>query len=86
MWHVSCSKAPLEKLRRCCLVELAGVGRLEPDWNWWEEGQKALHLRRRLLPEEEESIGPPIDVRATPEAHWRYRKVINYLPKGYPLQ
>lgn len=54
------------------LDELAGVG--DPTLGEWHEWTgKAYHVRRRLTPEEQQSVGPVVDVRRTEEGFGRAR-------------
>lgn len=60
-----------------------GVGD-EVSGQWEEYTGKAFHVRRRLSAEEQESIGPAIDIRGTPEAMSRInniRMVMPFLPR-----
>ena len=73
MWHVSTGPgetgADITVLRSAALVILEGVG--DPSLGEWEEeGEVALHLRRRLSAQAEET-GPVADIRRTPEAVMR---------------
>jgi hypothetical protein len=50
---------------------------------WFEVGQVAVHLRRRLSAEEQKRVGDVIDVRGTPEAERRLARVRQWLPADY---
>lgn len=47
---------------------------------WWERGELATHLRRRLSLSEAESVGPVVDVRGTSDAQRRMEAMWPYLP------
>lgn len=54
------------------LAELEGVG--DPTLGEWHEWTgKAYHIRRRLTPKEQDSIGLALDIRGTEEAFGRAR-------------
>ena len=82
MWH--CSAAPLshwpigrDTLRRYAYAALEGVG--DATLGEWEEWTGfAFYVRRRLSEAEQESVGPAIDVRGTPEAARRISRVAKY--------
>ena len=42
---------------------------------WREWSGKAFHIRRRLSQVEQESVGPVVDIRRTPEALMRARRL-----------
>jgi hypothetical protein len=50
---------------------------------WFEEGQIATHVRRRLTPTEAAATGPVVDVRHTPEGQRRFDAMRPYLPAGW---
>lgn len=69
-------------LRRMAREALDGVG--DPALGEWEEtGDRAFHLRRRLMSVEADSIGPVVDVRHTPEAQHRFHAMQRFLPAGW---
>lgn len=82
VWHVSvCNQLtmrPSADLLTIAREELAGVG--DPALGEWTEEGSAVHLRRRLTPEEAQAIGPVVDVRGTWEAHKRIERLRRYLP------
>ncbi|MGH9001493.1 MAG: hypothetical protein ACRDYV_00020 [Acidimicrobiia bacterium] len=86
MWHASVASSGLAlgaALRLRIAGEwLAGVG--DPELGQWhEEGENAVHLRRRLAAAEAARVGPVRDVRGTPEARYRARKLgrrLTYVP------
>lgn len=53
-------------------MALLGVG--DDNQQWWEITEKAVHLRRRLTPEEQALVGPVVDCRGTSEGMDRMRK------------
>ena len=55
-------------------MALEGVGD-EVSGQWEEYTGKAFHIRRRLTVEEQEPIGPAVDVRGTAEARNRINAV-----------
>ena len=61
------------------LTVLAGVGDAEAG-EWWEDGDIATHLRRRLSDAEAQQVGPVMDVRHTDEAQRRLKAIWSYLP------
>lgn len=70
-------------LRELALMALEGVGD-EVTGQWEEYTGKAFHVRRRLTIEEQNPIGPAVDVRGTREAFNRLnaiRIVMPYLPE-----
>jgi hypothetical protein len=85
VWHVSISwREPgvsLTALRARALAEeeLRGVGDSTLG-EWFEEGDLAWHLRRRLRAEEAAFVGPVLDVRKTWEATKRCNAIKRYLP------
>jgi hypothetical protein len=63
---------------------LEGVGD-EVAGQWHEYTGKAFHVRRRLTLEEQDLIGPAVDVRGTPEALSRINAIMivqPYLPEA----
>jgi hypothetical protein len=63
---------------------LEGVGD-EVAGQWEEYTGKAFHVRRRLTLEEQDLIGPAVDVRGTPEALSRINAIMivqPYLPEA----
>jgi len=83
VWHVSVSRALHPQLVAAAKEELAGVG-LSKGPQWWEQGPKALHLRRRLTDEEAKHTGGVLDIRNSPEQMLRYAAVIEFCPPGTP--
>jgi hypothetical protein len=62
------------------LSVLSGIG--DPDaGEWWEDGEIATHLRRRLTAAEAALIGPVVDVRGSAEAARRLQAMWRYLPE-----
>ena len=84
MWHVSISRGPVASRRLLALRVLQDCGDAAAG-EWWEQGEIATHLRRRLTAREAEGVGPVVDVRDTPEARRRYAAVRRYLPPDTPL-
>lgn len=86
MWHVSTAWQrlflPPEELRRLAHDELVGVGDADLG-EWIDYGHSAVHVRRRLRPEEDLLVGPVIDIRGTAEAAQRAWKVAKLLPVRY---
>lgn len=58
---------------------LSGIGDAAAG-EWWEVGDIAMHLRRRLTTGEAALVGPVCDVRGTPDAERRLRAMWPYLP------
>ncbi len=87
MWHASAAvllgfQTDQEKLRRCALVALIGVG--DETLGQWEEWTgRAYHIRRRLTLLEQKGIGDVKDIRGTAEQERRYQAVRPFLPFGY---
>jgi hypothetical protein len=80
VWHCSVSRGDRTSQRLEALSVLAGVG--DPvAGEWWEVGELATHLRRRLTDAEATSIGPVVDVRGTEEATKRMKAIWSYLPE-----
>ena len=59
---------------------LGGIGDADAG-EWWERGEIATHLRRRLTDLEAVGIGPVCDVRGTDEARRRAAAMIPFLPE-----
>ena len=55
-----------------------GVGDKVHEWHDWTG--KAYHVRRRLRPDEEVTIGCAIDLRRTEEAAQRFLSIRHLLP------
>ncbi len=75
------------KLREMALLVLRGVGD-EARGQWEEWTGNAYHVRRRLSETEEAATGPAVDVRGTPEAIERIRRVQKaapYMPNDFLL-
>lgn len=82
MWHCSVAASPgvyhvsqLEKLARYHLHNVGASGLGE-----WTEYHMAFHLRRRLAPHEQASVGDARDLRGTPAAMRRYLNAYAKLP------
>lgn len=82
MWHVSVSGGSADANRLKALAVLAGVGDAASG-EWIEDGEIAVHVRRRLRGEEAALVGPVVDVRQTPEALRRFVLMQPYLPEGW---
>jgi hypothetical protein len=86
VWHASvAAHGGGDPARREVLARraLAGVG--DPSAGEWpEDGRRAFHLRRRLAPDEEELVGPAVDVRGTPEAAQRLARATRWLLQAGP--
>jgi hypothetical protein len=59
---------------------LSGIGEAAVG-EWWERGDVATHLRRRLTAQEAEPIGAVRDVRGTADARRRLDAMWRYLPE-----
>jgi hypothetical protein len=87
VWHASAASQSQgfalgeATLRRYALKALDGVGDADLG-EWFEMGDKAFHVRRRLTETEARKVGPVIDVRGTPEADRRLVFVRRLIP-GY---
>lgn len=84
MWHASAS-SPFKdpgQLYCCVLDALDGVGDQSQEWTEYSGDTNVYHLRRRLTPEEQEYVGPVLDIRGTPEELERLSKIPG-LPPGY---
>lgn len=70
MWHASAhipgSIIVWPLLEKLAHDALDGVGDASLG-EWRERGNTAFHLRRRLSAVEQESVGPAVDIRGTPE-------------------
>lgn len=75
---------PNEGLITIAREELAGVGDATLG-EWTEQGDVAVHLRRRLTEAEARDIGPVVDVRGTWEGEKRANRVRRYLPAAARL-
>lgn len=72
-------------LRAIAEKALHGVG--DPALGqWWEDGEIAVHLRRRLTEAEAAQVGPVVDVRGTWEGRKRMQRVQKFLPPGHPFR
>lgn len=84
MWHASAAPNPGERLSRGDLeriarAHLAGVGDANAG-EWVEQGDIAVHIRRRLTGAEALVTGPVVDVRGTPEQDRRADRMQRFLP------
>jgi hypothetical protein len=69
-------------LRDAAIRVLAGVG--DPMLGeWFEVGDVAFHLRRRLAAVEARRVGDVCDVRGTADARRRFERMRRYLPNGW---
>lgn len=85
MWHASTASNPMlnlskDQLRVEALNALEGVGDPHHQWEQWTG--RAFHVRRRLTPEEQEFVGPAIDIRGTDE-YARRLAACTWLPPGW---
>lgn len=75
VWHASVASLGTRRLgerdlRRMARKVLDGVGdRMMGEWEEWTG--RAFHIRRRLAPWEQASVGPVVDIRGTDEARTR---------------
>jgi hypothetical protein len=83
VWHASV--APTAEhivlkptLHQRALKALDGVGDRAHEWHEWSG--YAYHIRRRLTPAEASHIDEVRDIRGTPEAQERYRRMAVLLP------
>lgn len=67
-------------LRVAALQALEGVGDNRHEWEEWTG--RAFHIRRRLTPEEQEYVGPAVDIRGTDEYAQRVA-ACPFLPVGW---
>lgn len=84
MWHASTASPFLTvwELKLCALDALEAVGDQSKQWEEWTG--KAYHIRRRLTPEEQEYVGPVVDIRADrDEVDRRLAPVRHILPPGW---
>lgn len=87
VWHASIASPYLSfaALRQHAKSALHGVGDARLG-EWAEEyqrnGMRFVHIKRRLRPEEEATIGPAVDLRGTPEYTERLA-ACPWLPAGY---
>lgn len=66
------------ELRRIACIHLAGAA---PGLTgWWEQGEIAVHLRRRLSNEEQLLVGCAVDLRKTEEGVKRLEAIRDVLP------
>ena len=70
-------------MRQAAMKALEGVGDSALG-EWEERGEKAYHVRRRLTPEEQVSIGVACDLRGLPEAEERLQRAWLWL-KNWPV-
>jgi hypothetical protein len=82
VWHASVAGGAKDTCRTLALLALNGVGDVDAG-QWEEDGNLAYHIRRRLSASEAVNVGPVIDIRGTPEAALRLRRVAHLLPPGY---
>lgn len=79
VWHASVAGKFAAKVRRRLALEvLQGVG--VPELQWEQDRSVAYHIRRRLTPEEQQSVGEVKDLRGTFEGGMRYREALKVLP------
>jgi hypothetical protein len=73
------NRSPREMLlRQVALRHLVGVGDRTHEWDEWSG--YAYHIRRRLTDDEQNVIGPAIDLRGTSEARERFESIKDALP------
>jgi hypothetical protein len=86
VWHASAAPTSIrlgpQLLERFARDALEGVGDAGLG-EWVEQGDIAVHVRRRLTEREELLVGPVIDIRGTSEATERLRSVSHLLPAGW---
>ncbi len=77
VWHASVSGTILPAvLEREARRQLAGVGDADRgEWAEFNPRARVFHLRRRLTVAEERVTGPAVDIRGTPEAAERIRRI-----------
>jgi hypothetical protein len=69
-------------LQAAARLALKGVG--DARLGEWEQYTGfAFHIRRRLTPREQRSVGAVVDVRGTPEEERRMAIVQRWMPAGY---
>jgi hypothetical protein len=69
-------------LRQFALKALEGVGDSSlGQWEEWSSDTGVYHVRRRLAAVEAERVGPPRDIRGTPDAKRRVEHVMALYPK-----
>ena len=83
MWHASVAPTAghivlKPTLHARALKALEGVGDRQHEWHEWTGF--AYHIRRRLTPEEVQWPEEVRDIRGTPEASARYRRMAALLP------
>src|SRR5439155_7946394 len=84
VWHASAAPNRGERLsatdlERIARAHLQGVG--DPAaGEWVEQGDIAVHIRRRLTATEALVTGPVVDVRGTPEQDQRAERAQRFLP------
>lgn len=86
VWHASVAGGLPDECRTLALLALAQVGDVDVgQWeeNGFEHNGIAFHIRRRLSEREAQIVGPVRDIRGTPEAAVRLRRVAHRLPAGY---
>jgi hypothetical protein len=85
VWHASIqglrfSGLDRDQLRQLAFIHLEGVGDFRlGQWEEWSPTANVYHVRRRLSPAEQESVGPALDIRGTREADRRIRRVLPFL-------
>ncbi len=75
VWHASVAQAreyPMMRRETLAREVLDGLGDASLG-EWVEEGERAVHVRRRLTATEAVPIGEVVDVRGTPDAATRVR-------------
>jgi hypothetical protein len=78
VWHASVAPTAghivlKPTLHARALKALDGVGDRQHEWHQWTGF--AYHIRRRLTAEEAQWVGEVRDIRGTPEASARYRRI-----------
>lgn len=76
------TKRLYRRARPHAFLALRGVGSIRLG-EWIEEGNRALHVRRRLTETEQIQVGAVVDIRGTPEAAERLAAVEMWLPWGW---
>ena len=85
VWHASTSMGPRrlqswDELETVARAALDGVGDTKLG-EWVEQGNQIFHLRRRLsVDEQDQHVGPVVDVRQTDEGAKRFAAMRRYLP------